>query len=132
MCSAHFELLNLNAHFLISIHNHLRNSFMFLKYVFPKKAFNRKISLLTSKLNIELRKKLIRCYVWNIALYGSETWKLRQLERKYLESFEMWCWRRMEKWSEIVTNEPVLERIGEKRTLLNNIVRRKANRIGHT
>ena len=38
-----------------------------------KEAFNRKVSLLTSKLNIELRKKLVRCYVWSIALYGSET-----------------------------------------------------------
>jgi hypothetical protein len=28
-----------------------------------KEAFNRKISLLRSKLNIELRKKLVRCYV---------------------------------------------------------------------
>ena len=37
---------------------------------------NRKISLLTSKLNIELGKKFIRCYVWSIALYGSETWTL--------------------------------------------------------
>ena len=44
----------------------------------------------------------------------------------------MWCWRRMEKkWSEKVTNEQVLDRIGEKRTLLNNILRRKANWIGH-
>ena len=30
-----------------------------------------------------------------------------------------------------VTNEQVLERIGEKRTLLNNVLRRKANWIGH-
>ena len=30
----------------------------------------------------------------------------------------MWCWRRIEKikWSEKVTNEQVLDRIGEKRT----------------
>ena len=34
------------------------------------------------------------------------------------------------KWPEKVTNK-VLERIGEKRTLLNNILRRKANWIGH-
>ena len=41
--------------------------------------------------------------------------------------------RRMEKikWSEKVTNEQVLDRIGDKRTLLNNILRRKANWIGH-
>ena len=76
----------------------------------PKKHLTEKMSLFTSKLNIELKKKLIRCYVWSIALYGSETWTLRKLERKYLESFEMWCWRRMAKikWSETVTNEQVL------------------------
>ena len=82
---------------------------------------------MTRKLNIELRKKLVRCYIWNIALYGSDTWTLRKLERMYLESFEMWCWRRMEKikWPERVTNEQVFERAGEKKTLLNNIVLEK-------
>ena len=50
-----------------------------------KEAFNIKMSLLTSKLNIELRKKLVRCYVWSIALYGSEIWSLRKLEYKYLQ-----------------------------------------------
>ena len=45
----------------------------------------------------------------------------------------MWCWRRMVKikWSERVTNEEALDRIGEKRTLLNSILRRKANWFGH-
>ena len=33
------------------------------------------------------------------------------------------------KWSEKATNERALERIGEKRTLLNGILRRLANRI---
>jgi len=49
-----------------------------------------------------------------------------------LKSFEMWCWRRTEKikWSEKVSIEQVLDRIGEKRKLLNNILRRKANWIG--
>ena len=94
-----------------------------------KKHLTEKKSLLTSKVNIELRKKLFRCYVWSIALYDSEIWTLKQLERKYLESFEMWCWSRMEKitWSEKVTTEQVLEHIEEKRTHLNNILHRKAN-----
>ena len=35
------------------------------------------------------------------------------------------------KWSEKVTNERVLDHIGEKRTLLNNILSRKSNWIGH-
>jgi hypothetical protein len=40
-----------------------------------KAAFNKKKNLFTSKLDLNLRKKL--------------------LDQKYLESFEMWCWRRM-------------------------------------
>jgi len=32
-------------------------------------------------------------------LYGAETWTLRAADHKYLERFEMWCWRRMEKIS---------------------------------
>jgi hypothetical protein len=62
-----------------------------------KAAFNRKKTLFTSKLDLELRKKLVECYIWSVALYGAET--LRKLDQKYLKSFEMWCWRRMEKIS---------------------------------
>ena len=60
-----------------------------MRIVITKEAFKRKKSLLITKLNIELKKELVMCYVWSIALYGSETWKLRKLERKYLESFEL-------------------------------------------
>jgi hypothetical protein len=62
-----------------------------------KAAFNKKKTLFTSKLDLELREKLVKCYIWSIALYGAETWTLRKLDQKYLERFEMWCWRRMEK-----------------------------------
>jgi hypothetical protein len=60
-------------------------------------AFNKKRALFTSTLDLELRKKLLKCYVWSIALYGAETWTLRTLDQKHLESLEMWCWRRMER-----------------------------------
>ena len=55
-----------------------------MRIVIAKEAFNRKMSLLTCNLNIELKKKLVRCYIWSIALYGSDTRTLRKLERKYL------------------------------------------------
>jgi hypothetical protein len=35
-----------------------------------KEAFNRKMSLLTNKLNIELKKKWVSYYVWRINLNG--------------------------------------------------------------
>jgi hypothetical protein len=46
-----------------------------------------------------LRKKLVKCYVLSIALYGAEAWTLRAVDQKRLESFEMWCWRKIEKIS---------------------------------
>jgi hypothetical protein len=36
-----------------------------------KAAFNKKRALFTSKMDLELRKKLIKCYIWSIALYGA-------------------------------------------------------------
>jgi hypothetical protein len=103
-----------------------------MRIVIAKEAFNRKISLLTRKLNTELRMELVRCY--GIASYGSETWTLRKLEWKFLESFEIRCWRKMEKiiCSEKVAYEEVIKRIEEKRTLLYNILHRNTNLFGHT
>jgi hypothetical protein len=98
-----------------------------------KAAFNKKKTLFASKLALELRKKLVKCYIWSIALYGAETWTLRKLDQKYMESFEMWCWRRMEKisWTDRVNNEAILHRVKEERNILHTIRRRKANWIGH-
>jgi hypothetical protein len=63
----------------------------------------------TSKLDLNLRKKLVKSYIWSITLCGAETWTTRALDQKYLESFEMWCWRRMEKisWTDRVRNEEI-------------------------
>ena len=98
-----------------------------------KTAFNKKRALFTSTLDLELRKKLVKCYIWSIVLYGAETWKLRAVDQKQLKSFEMWCWRTMEKnsWSDHVRNEEVLLRVKEQRNILYEISKWKANHIGH-
>jgi hypothetical protein len=93
-----------------------------------KAVFNKKRTLFTSKLDLELRKKLVKCYVWSIALYGAETLTLLAVDQKHLESYEMWCWRRMEKisWTDHVRNE-VLLRVKEQRNILHEIRKRKVN-----
>jgi hypothetical protein len=98
-----------------------------------KAAFKKKRALYTSKMDLELRKKLVKCYIWNVALYGAETWTLRAVDQKHLESFEMWCWRRREKssWTDHVSNEEVLLRVKEQRNILHEISKRKANWISH-
>ena len=59
------------------------------KIAMAKAAFNKKKTLFTSKLDLNLRKKLVKCYIWSMVLYGAETWTLRAAEQKYLESFEI-------------------------------------------
>jgi hypothetical protein len=63
-----------------------------------------------------------------------KTWTLLAEDQKNLESFEMWCWRRMKNisWTDhTVRNEEVLLRVKEQRNILHEILKRKANWIGH-
>jgi hypothetical protein len=74
-------------------------------------------------INIYICLKLVECYIWTMALYGAETWTLRAVDQKYLESFEMWCWRRMEKtsWTDHERNKEVLFRVKRQRNILHEI-----------
>jgi hypothetical protein len=77
--------------------------------------------------------EIARCYGMEMNVkHGAETWTLRKVNQKYLESSEMWCWRRMEKisWSDRVRNE-VLRRVKEESCIVHTIKRRKVSWIGH-
>jgi len=66
-------------------------------------------------------------------MYGVETWTLRKVDQKYLENFEMWCCKMMEKisWTDRVRNVEVLHTVNEERDILHTLKRGKANWIGH-
>jgi hypothetical protein len=66
-------------------------------------------------------------------IYSADIWTIRTVGRKHLESFEMWCWRRMEKisWTDHVRHVEALLRVKEQRNILHEIRKRKANWIGH-
>lgn len=80
--------------------------------VMAKISFTRKRSLMTGSLSLNLCKKLIKCYMWSIALYGLETYR-----GKYRRNI----WRALNcgvgrfgklKWADMVTNENVLKNNG--------------------
>ena len=54
----------------------IKSSFAMAKAVFCKKK-----TLFTSKLDLNLRKKLIKCYIWSMAFYGAETGRFGQQMR---------------------------------------------------
>jgi len=82
------------------------------KRSFQKQGSSRRRRRRRPKLDVNLTKKEVKCYIWSIALCGVETWTLRKVNQKCLESFEIWCSRRMEKisWKGRVRNEEVLLR----------------------
>jgi len=98
-----------------------------------KKAFADKKQLLTSAIHLDTRKRFLKAYIWSVALNGCETWTLREEDKKRVEAFEMWCYRRMMKisWEDRITNEKVLEHVNEKRSILKVIQRRRDKMIGH-
>jgi hypothetical protein len=55
------------------------------RIVVAKAAFNRKKTLFTSNLDLNLRRKLVEWYIWRIALYCAETWT--HIDQKYLGGF---------------------------------------------
>jgi hypothetical protein len=75
-------------------------------------------------LDLKLRKKIVKCYIWSRAVYGAETWTLRTVDQKLLGSFEMWGCRRMEKisWTDHVRNDEALLRVKEQRNILHERV----------
>ena len=48
-------------------------------------------ALSDSTINIEIRKQLIKCYVWSILTCGSEAWTMSKGMEKRLQVMEMWC-----------------------------------------
>ena len=66
-------------------------------------------------------------------MFGAETWTLQKVDRKYLDDFETWCWRKKEKisWTDHVKNGKVLQTVTEERDVLFTIKRKTASWIGH-
>jgi hypothetical protein len=98
---------------------------------FPSR--HKKETLFTSKLDLNLKEKLINSYIRSIVCYGAEIWKLRNVDHKYLDRFETWCWRMMEKisWTDRVRDEEILHRVKEGMNILYAIKIMNANWIGH-
>jgi hypothetical protein len=62
--------------------------------VMAKAAFNRKKTF-HQQIRLKCKEVTSKVHIWIIGLYGAETWTLRKVGQKYLDSFEVWCWRRM-------------------------------------
>lgn len=84
-------------------------------------------------LNLNLRQRMIKCYVWPVLMYGVESWTLKTNTLNRLEAFELWILRRILKipWTARMTNDEVLRRARTDRELIKVVKRRKVAYLGH-
>ena len=97
-------------------------------------AFEKLSKILTSRnLNIKLKLRITKCYIWSTFLYRAETWTFTKTTSNKFGAFEIWLYRRMLwlSWTEHKTNEEILMLMNTKRSLVNTIQKRKCVYFGH-
>ena len=69
--------------------------------------------------SIGLKIRLLKSTAFAIALYGCESWAPTEADRKKINAFEMWCYRKLLRvsWTEKRTNEWILDKIAYKSNL---------------
>lgn len=87
----------------------------------------------TKELSLNLKIRLLRCYVFSVLFYGMEAWTLKKNMIDKLEAFELWAYRRILKisWVEKVTNDEVMRRMKKEKEVINTMKVRKLKYLGH-
>ena len=104
----------------------------------------RRLAMATSKLKkmtniwkgqcIDTKMRILKSIVFPTATYGCEAWIINKRDSTKITAFEMKCYRKILRlsWTEKVSNEEVLRKIGLKSpTLLQNVKKLKLGYFGH-
>ena len=85
--------------------------------------------------NITLPKKvcLIKTMVFPVVVYGCESWTAKKAERRRIDAFELWCWRRLLRvlWTARRSNQSILKEISPGCTLEGLMLKLKLQYFGH-
>ena len=62
---------------------------------------------------------LVKAMVFPVVMYGYESWTIRKAERRRIDAFELWCWRRLLKvpWTTRRSNQSILKEISPEYSL---------------
>ena len=84
---------------------------------------------------LETKVKRMKVLVFPIVLYGVETWTMRKHERRKIDAFELWCWRRVGLlrvlWMDRKANIWIIENIKPEWTLESRVTKAAVSDFGH-
>ena len=63
--------------------------------------------------------RLVKAMVFPVVMYGCENWTVKRAERRRIDAFEMWCWRRLLRgsWTARRSNKSILKEISPRCSL---------------
>ncbi|KAB0347734.1 hypothetical protein FD754_012591, partial [Muntiacus muntjak] len=79
-----------------------------------RKAMTNLDSILKSQdITLPAKVHLVKAMVFPGVIYGCETWTIKKAERQRIDSFELWCWRRLLRvpWTARRSNQSILKEI---------------------
>ena len=91
-------------------------------------------SILKSR-SITLPKKvhLIKAMVFPVVMYGCKSWTIKKAERRRIDAFELWCWRRLLRvaWTARKSNQSILKAISPGCSLEGLMLKLKLQYFSH-
>ena len=76
---------------------------------------------------------LVNAMVFPVFMYGCESWTMKKDERRRIDAFELWCWRRLLRvpWTARRSNQSILKEISPGISLERMILKLKLQYFGH-
>ena len=77
--------------------------------------------------------RLVKALVFPVVMYGCESWNIKKAERRKIDAFELWCWRRLLRvpWTARRSNQSILKEISPQYSLEGRILMLKLQYFGH-
>ena len=76
---------------------------------------------------------LVKAMVFPVVMYGYESWTVKNAERRRIDAFEVWCWRRVLRvpWTARKSNQSILKEISPGCSLEGLMLKLKLQYFGH-
>ena len=76
---------------------------------------------------------LVKAMVFPVVMYGCESWTMKKAERRRIDAFELWCWRRLLRvpWTARRSNQSILKEINPEYSLEGLMLKLKLQYFGH-
>ena len=76
---------------------------------------------------------LVKAMVFPVVIYGCESWMVKKAERRRIDAFELWCWRRLLRvpWTARRSNQSILKEMSPVCSLEGMMLMLKLQYFGH-